>query len=169
MKIYLNAFGTGGHEGIIHSLLKKTGKAKAIYYYKSDRIEIMLLSQPSDSDIRIQDDVMDTKPIKNGFSYERDPKLREKAVQIHGNSCIVCNFNFYQFYGPIGLNFIHIHHIIPVSVRKEGTNPETELVPLCPNCHSMIHRNRTNVLTVEELKIMIKERKDENISINMAD
>ncbi|WLC60221.1 HNH endonuclease (plasmid) [Leuconostoc carnosum] len=33
-----------------------------------------------------------------------------------------------------------------------STDPINDLVPLCSNCHRMIHRDKYNVLTVEHLK-----------------
>ena len=39
------------------------------------------------------------------------------------------------------------------SVRKEiSVNPKTDLVPLCSNCHKMIHKNKDKPLAIEELK-----------------
>lgn len=92
--------------------------------------------------------------IRYGVKFERNPKLRQKAVEIHGTTCKVCGFDFEQVYGDIGKNFIEIHHIKPMySVRKEiSVNPKTDLVPLCSNCHKMIHRNKDKPLTIEELK-----------------
>lgn len=92
--------------------------------------------------------------VRYGAEFERNPKLRQKAVEIHGTICNVCGFNFEQVYGDIGKNFIEIHHIKPMySIRKESSvNPKTDLVPLCSNCHKMIHRNKDKPLTIEELK-----------------
>lgn len=38
--------------------------------------------------------------------YERDPKLRKQAIQIHGLNCMVCGFNFKDEYGELGDEFI---------------------------------------------------------------
>ncbi|SCL74585.1 putative restriction endonuclease [Methanoculleus chikugoensis] len=86
---------------------------------------------------------------------ERDPALRSDALRIHGFNCAVCGFNFEEHYGEWGENFAEVHHIIPLSEYR-GTitevNPKTDLVVLCSNCHSMIHRKRGVTLTVDELK-----------------
>lgn len=80
-----------------------------------------------------------TDIIRN--QYERDEKARKKCLEIHGYTCKVCEFNFEQRYGELGKGFIHVHHKIPLS--KIGiankTNPEIDLVPVCPNCHAMLH------------------------------
>lgn len=92
-----------------------------------------------------------------GKGYERDSKNRRLAVERHGLNCYVCNFNFEAVYGERGKDYIEIHHIQPLSTLSEvmEVNPETDLVPLCANCHRMIHRRKDNVLSVEELKSIL--------------
>lgn len=89
--------------------------------------------------------------------YERNPKNRMKAIKIHGLTCFGCGFNFGEKYGELGKNFIEIHHIKPLSTLEEEVeiDPETDLVPLCANCHRMVHRKKDEVLSVEELKELI--------------
>ncbi|MEG1334582.1 MAG: HNH endonuclease [Bacteroides sp.] len=89
--------------------------------------------------------------------YERDPKLRQQALSFHGYTCMVCGFNFLKAYGDIGRGFIHVHHVNPLfETGEQIVNPKTDLVPVCPNCHCMIHRDKNNTLTVEQLKCMLK-------------
>jgi 5-methylcytosine-specific restriction enzyme A len=54
----------------------------------------------------------------------------------------VCEFSFEDCYGPLGRNYIHVHHTLELSKVPSGyrVNPVTDLLPLCPNCHAMIHR-----------------------------
>src|SRR5699024_5468913 len=89
--------------------------------------------------------------------YERKSKLRLAAIDFHGLNCSVCNINFEKTYGELGKGFIEIHHIKPLySLEGEtNVNPKTDLVPLCPNCHRMIHRQRDNIMTVDELRNII--------------
>lgn len=90
--------------------------------------------------------------------YERNKKNREKAIVLHGTKCMICGFDFEEKYGEYGKDFIEVHHIKPLSNMKseEVINPETDLVCVCPNCHRMIHRKRDSVLSIEELKKIIK-------------
>jgi len=62
-------------------------------------------------------------------------------------------------YGELGKGFIEIHHIKPLySLNEEvEVNPQTDLLPLCPNCHRMIHRKRDKIMSVEELRKIIFE------------
>ncbi|XIH38680.1 hypothetical protein C1N68_14050 [Priestia aryabhattai] len=94
-----------------------------------------------------------------GRRYERDPINRKRAIEFHGLSCKVCGFNFEEVYGERGKDFIEVHHIEPLStLEKEAViDPERDLIPVCANCHRMIHRRRDNVLTVEELKALLSK------------
>lgn len=84
--------------------------------------------------------------------YERNPFNRNKAIELHGLTCMACNFNFEKTYGEMGKGFIHVHHNKPVSESGPTyVNAKTDLCVLCPNCHSMIHRKKNNTLTVDEL------------------
>lgn len=94
-----------------------------------------------------------------GTRFERDQALRRKAIEIHGTTCKVCGFNFEDYYGELGKGFIEVHHIKPMYIsRKEvNVNPQTDLVPLCPNCHRMIHRKKDSPLEIDELKQLINK------------
>lgn len=74
--------------------------------------------------------------------YERSRFNRSLAIKIHGLSCFGCNFNFESFYGPAGQGIIEIHHLTPVHLMNERrvVDPRSELVPLCSNCHTLVHR-----------------------------
>jgi predicted HNH restriction endonuclease len=90
--------------------------------------------------------------------YERDNRNRQQAIAIHGLSCFGCGFNFEKYYGEYAKGYIQIHHVKPVS-ELGGTvkiNPETDLIPLCANCHAIVHRKRKQTLSLEDLKELIK-------------
>ena len=88
--------------------------------------------------------------------YERSQILRRRAIEIHGLSCYVCGFNFELIYGEIGKGFIHIHHLEKISSKGEGlVDPIEDLVPVCPNCHAMLHSNDPPI-TPEELKEILQ-------------
>jgi putative restriction endonuclease len=38
-------------------------------------------------------------------------------------------------------------------------DPETDLVPLCANCHAMAHRRRATVTSIDELKALVEKAK----------
>lgn len=98
-----------------------------------------------------------TKKQKFVTYYERIPENREAAIRIHGCTCFGCEFNFEKTYGSHGAGFIHIHHTKPISEFEtpRTVDPATELIPLCPNCHAMVHRNRAKTLDLDELRAII--------------
>ena len=88
---------------------------------------------------------------------ERDPTLRNNALAIHGFDCMSCGFNFEEYYGEIGKGFIEVHHVVPLAKAGETeTNPETDLVVLCANCHRMVHRQRGFCLSLQEIRKHIR-------------
>ena len=92
--------------------------------------------------------------------YERNPRLRFAAISIHGYRCFVCDFDFEEKYGLRGKGYIEIHHLHPVSSLKIETkiDPKSDLVPVCSNCHRMIHRKKDGILSVSELRILLKKK-----------
>ena len=65
----------------------------------------------------------------------------------------MCEFNFEDHFGEVGQGFIHVHHINQISdIGKEyEVDPIKDLIPVCPNCHAMIHSKRP-AFTIEEIK-----------------
>jgi len=73
----------------------------------------------------------------------RNPQLRQQCIDHYGYQCQCCGMNFAEVYGEeLGANFIEVHHLKPISTFETEGIPEDfveNLVPLCSNCHSMIH------------------------------
>ena len=96
--------------------------------------------------------------------YERSRKARLECLKYYRDKgavkCEVCSFDFEKIYGERGKDFIHIHHKIPISdIKKEyEIDYKEDLIPVCPNCHAMIHRTRT-ALSIENLKQIINKTK----------
>jgi 5-methylcytosine-specific restriction protein A len=95
-----------------------------------------------------------TKVLVN--RYERSPRARQACIGHHGTACAVCGFDFGEVYGDLGGGCIHVHHIRPLSELPDGyeVDPKKDLVPVCPNCHAMIHKGPTT-LSVEERRHLI--------------
>lgn len=89
-------------------------------------------------------------------SYERNSKARRDCLKYKKAICAVCSLDFEEKYGLIGKGFIHVHHIVPVSQigKSYKVNPINDLIPVCPNCHSMLHRKEPPYL-VDELKAIL--------------
>lgn len=91
-------------------------------------------------------------------AYERNPTARRKCIQIHGSRCAICNFDFGEVYGKDFEGKIHVHHIKPLCGIDEAyeVDPEHDLIPVCPNCHMIIHSKKEDVFSIEEVKQMIE-------------
>lgn len=90
--------------------------------------------------------------------YERDSNIREIAIRIHGYDCHACGFNFEKKYGEIGKGFIEIHHINPLYINgmERIVDPKLDLLPVCSNCHRIIHRKRHFVYSIPEIRQLIR-------------
>jgi len=90
--------------------------------------------------------------------YERSRLNRWACIEFHDSLCKVCGCDFSERYGQIGEGFIHIHHIVPVSDLggEYRLDPRTDLIPVCPNCHAMLHMTDPP-LSVEELRQRYRE------------
>ena len=98
--------------------------------------------------------------------YERNPVARAKCLEIHGTRCEICKMSFAETYGIFAKDFIHVHHITPLHQISESyeVNPETDLIPVCPNCHAMLHRQENGIpMTVERLKLLYEVSRSSKI------
>jgi 5-methylcytosine-specific restriction enzyme A len=86
-------------------------------------------------------------------SYERNPRARAACINHHKPICSVCDFDFSIEFGEIGEGFIHVHHTKRISKigEKYEVDPINDLIPVCPNCHAMLHR-RDPPYKIKELK-----------------
>lgn len=69
--------------------------------------------------------------------------------------CLACGFSFIEKYGKIGEGYIEVHHKISISTfRVETEVKPSDLVPVCSNCHRMLHRTRP-WKSIEDLQKLI--------------
>jgi len=101
--------------------------------------------------------------------FERDPRARAICLQQHGYQCQGCQIVMSDVYGPLGDNYIHVHHKVPLAeIRQEYlVDPVRDLVPVCPNCHAMIHRS-VPPLPVEELADLVRRRRGDAAQPHVA-
>lgn len=93
-----------------------------------------------------------TRRGSNPNEMEMDPAIRNRTIRVHGDTCAVCGFNFSEKYGRFGEGYIEVHCGEPSS--RGEVDPVTKCVPVCSNCHRMIHRAEPK-LTIEELKKIV--------------
>ena len=94
-------------------------------------------------------------------AYERNASARDQCLKVHGRNCSVCGLNFGRRYGPLAENYIHVHHLRPLSEINTSytVDPVKDLRPVCPNCHAVIHIDRTKPpLSLEAVRCMLAVR-----------
>jgi len=84
--------------------------------------------------------------------YIRSAELRNAAIIKYTKNgrikCNICCFDFEEFYGDYGKGFIEVHHQKPVFMFNDSEVEKTikdalgNVVPVCSNCHRIIHRIR---------------------------
>ena len=92
--------------------------------------------------------------------YERDSRNRKKAISKHGVRCFGCCREMAEIYGEIAKDFIHIHHVKPISASGPTEPSIDDLVPLCPNCHAIVHL-KNPPLSISKLKGLIRQQREE--------
>ncbi|MBS0265459.1 MAG: HNH endonuclease [Planctomycetes bacterium] len=90
-------------------------------------------------------------------AYERNAIARERCIAHYGSSCVVCGLNFGAVYGTLAEGFIHVHHVTPLSAIDDEyeVDPISDLRPVCPNCHAVIHLDG-KCRRIEEVKRLLK-------------
>jgi len=96
-------------------------------------------------------------PIEaRSIRYERSQANRIRCLNFHGYDCVVCGFNFEQVYGDLGYRYVEVHHCLTVAEMPTGYRPDptTEMVPLCANCHRMVHSSKPPIAPQDLQKAM---------------
>jgi len=118
-------------------------------------ILLLLLSVDIDWILPTENEAREEGALKLSVTrkYERSRVNRAICLRHHGFRCQGCGLLLQEIYGPLGANVIHVHHIVPVS-KMGGSyilDPKSDLIPLCPNCHNIVHRTEPPV-SIEVLR-----------------
>lgn len=160
----MSGLGTGGENGYYFPVRKADNESQDLPNLSAAlQIDKMYMDRESFADHQSAQEVSERLSYTEGAvkqvmvnTYERDQKGRKACIEHHGAVCFVCQFDFGKVYGLHGQGFIEVHHIKPLHEIRQSyvMNPITDLVPLCSNCHSMVHRTKPG-LTVEQLKQLL--------------
>jgi hypothetical protein len=88
--------------------------------------------------------------------YERCPEARAACIRHHGWQCAVCRIDLETVYGIAGWHLIEVHHIKPLSEIRVSyqVDPVRDLVPVCPNCHAVLHRT-VPPMSIDQLRRIV--------------
>ena len=128
--------------GTVRRIIKNRHKAEELIRYLEE--EFARIPQEVD-----ENDI--AEPYREGNlrqitvnAHERNQKARADCIAHYGYCCAVCGFNFEAKYGEVGNGVIEVHHIIPLSQisGEYVVDPVKDLIPVCSNCHTIIHKRK---------------------------
>lgn len=116
------------------------------------------------SEMKIPEEVTSEEKFMEGAvrritvnAYERNREARRRCLDLHGTECSVCEMDLELVYGALAQGCIHVHHVKPLAEVGEEyeVDPEEDLIPVCPNCHAIIHLGG-KTRSVEEVRELMK-------------
>ena len=127
-----------------------------------------LIIEPERKVIPLQELISEGECVWAGSSVirTRSAKLRAAALEHFTHNghiyCDCCHFEFPAYYGAeYGKSCIEIHHIKPL-FSYEDTDVDTtigealaNLLPVCPNCHRVIHKYHIDSNSIDHFKAEI--------------
>lgn len=99
------------------------------------------------------------KKLSLSTTYERNAKARKICFDYYGPTCQICGFDSEKVYGLKFKGKIQVHHKVPLKEIGKSyiVDPIKDLIPVCPNCHMIIHSKKYGYYTIEEVSKMIKK------------
>lgn len=95
---------------------------------------------------------------------KRSQILRNFALKHYSDensniTCKGCGFEGTQFYGDVAQGLIEIHHLNPIALKRGGMRQTLleavgSVVPLCPNCHRLVHRRPKSLMSLRQLRVL---------------
>ena len=95
---------------------------------------------------------------------KRSRKLRDYAINHFKNAdgtirCEGCDFEATEKYGKQTIGLIEIHHKKPIALSSpkvtQLAEAATDLSPLCPTCHRVVHSKTEGLMSIAELQKLI--------------
>ena len=106
--------------------------------------------------------------VSNRAVARRSALLKREAIKHFADqdgsiACVGCGFRSEKAYGPDTRGMIEIHHTEPLFLRS-GVGWRAAIadalalvVPLCPNCHRVVHRDRERCMPISELQHLVAQ------------
>jgi len=145
-------------EGMLH--VSHTGKNSDVsrFYQRPLISEVASLNSAFPEEISEDESFTEGSVVRVTVNrYERDSEARRRCIELFGSVCSICGFDFATTYGSSMVGFIHVHHLTPLhQVGKDYiVNPQTDLAPVCPNCHAVIHSKKPP-LTMNQVRQLMQ-------------
>lgn len=148
-------------------LIKPVGLLPAIFelisnekgFVKSNRKEVL----PEEIELSVAKNLREgAKKQITVNAYERNVVARNTCINHYRKKnngrlrCEICGFDFGLVYGSEFADKIHIHHLVEISTIGEEyeVDPIKDLLPVCPNCHMIVH-SRKQAYAPDEIRDML--------------
>lgn len=93
------------------------------------------------------EEYIEQNPDGNSTTTHRpptNPSLGKESIKDNRYHCFI-NGDHDTFLKPDGTKYMEVHHLIPLNQQKNfqyKLDTKANIVPLCPNCHRMLHHGR---------------------------
>ena len=124
----------------------------------SNSCDEILVSEPRRIVIPLTETIREGRTFAmRSLIYERSYKLRQLARDYFSSIngilyCDCCNYEYSHYHtSPYNQSCIEIHHKKPLYLYEDADIEQTfqdalnNLMPVCPNCHRLIHKNKISV------------------------
>ena len=144
--------GTGSNTGRTNLLIRSPTTALSVLLQDTGRPLDESVTIAKVNDRYVEGAVRDVRMQ----SYERSSAARLACLSHYGYDCFVCGINIRKIYRALPMELVHVHHEEPLSLGSgpRETDPVSQLKPVCPNCHAVIH-SRTPAYSIDEVKRML--------------
>jgi len=152
------ATGWDGPDGFVWKMRPEVAEALEILGWVSPGT-VVTAATPLDGEEQIGQGQYEEGRVRQVLvnAYERDREAREACIAHYSYKCQICEFDFSMAYRGLGKGFIHVHHRVPLAQIGAAykVDPIKDLIPVCPNCHAMLHYG-DNPPTVEALQGIVR-------------
>ena len=137
-----------------------------------DGTNLTIIKTPEEDDAWM-DELLKAKPEGGSrevtqSKIERDPRNRRKCIEFHGPHCYICGEDGEWLEDDtLKLNkqglpkgWLQCHHIEELSeTGPTETDPEKDMIPLCADCHTMMHLRKPALRLHEGIQMWRKREK----------
>ncbi|MCM0083181.1 HNH endonuclease [Geomonas sp. Red32] len=90
------------------------------------------------------------------LTRSRSRRLRDAVLREAKGRCCVCGTDYSRVAGGLGVKVLQVHHLSPLSQRKEAAPTKAEdLAVVCANCHMMLHSGGEPPPAVADLRKLL--------------
>ena len=126
----------------------------------SDLLVHNTIEKASKSDESVMDSSLESEKVSHEAERPLETNsiesIKKECIDYYGAICDICGFDFGYTYGESFESCIEVHNIHGAEEEiTVGTHPTEDLIPVCCNCHRIIH-SQNPPISVEKMRQMVK-------------